>query len=256
MASQNPQYQNLNCPETPNSVPSNDYNASNIAPLTQSPQSTVSIENSALTSAESSITQTLDTSDSVLIQDNQPNLSSDESLLLNSSLKINSRSFKSRSTESFTKVSKQHSQAQGAASRQKVVKRSNSIIDSRHVDSKPLSNTYVPSDPSLDISFFTEEDVIILKNLLPTAEIQKWKYASQRLSKIRSKKLNAEFCISKFHAMFGLPFNPKKSLLQSIYSMKADSKNTSNSTEENFEGILGSSIPYVVAKDGWNSIDP
>jgi hypothetical protein len=26
--------------------------------------------------------------------------------------------------------------------------------------------------------------------------------------------------------------------------------------EKNPEGILGSSIPYIVSKDGWNSIDP
>ncbi|ODQ45254.1 hypothetical protein PICMEDRAFT_74025 [Pichia membranifaciens NRRL Y-2026] len=112
---------------------------------------------------------------------------------------------------------------------------------------------YVPADPSLDISGFTEEDIIILKNLLSFAEIHKWKYISNKLSKTRSKKLNAEYCITKFHAMYGLPFSPKNSLLHSNYFLKIDKERKPE--EESFEGILGSSIPYIVSKDGWNLID-
>lgn len=114
-------------------------------------------------------------------------------------------------------------------------------------------DVYVPSDPSLDISSFTEEDIIILKNLLASAEIHKWKYISNRMSKTRSKKLNAEYCINKFHTMYGLPFSPKNSLLHSNYFLKIDKERKPE--EENFEGILGSSIPYIVSKDGWNLID-
>lgn len=114
-------------------------------------------------------------------------------------------------------------------------------------------DVYVPADPSLDISGFTEEDIIILKNLLSSAEIHKWKYISNRLSKTRSKKLNAEYCINKFHTMYGLPFSPKNSLLHSNYFLKIDKERKPE--EENFEGILGSSIPYIVSKDGWNMID-
>lgn len=122
----------------------------------------------------------------------------------------------------------------------------------RQTEISPL--VYTPSDPTLDISEFTEEDIIILKNLLSSAEIHKWKYISNRLSKNRSKKLNAEYCINKFHTMYGLPFSPKNSLLHSNYFLKLYKEKKPQ--EENFEGMLGSSIPYIVSKDGWNLIDP
>lgn len=124
-------------------------------------------------------------------------------------------------------------------------------VTNRQLEISP--DVYVPADPSLDISSFTEEDIIILKNLLSSAEIHKWKYISNRLSKTRSKKLNAEYCINKFHTMYGLPFSPKNSLLHSNYFLKIDKERKPE--EENFEGILGSSIPYIVSKDGWNLID-
>lgn len=116
------------------------------------------------------------------------------------------------------------------------------------------TDTYIPANPDVDISQFTEEDIIILKNILSLAEVHKWKHVSNRLSKAKSKKLSAEFCINKFHAMYGLPFNPKNTLLKSNYFLKMDNdENLKNS--ENFEGMLGSSIPYMVSKDGWNLID-
>lgn len=141
---------------------------------------------------------------------------------------------------------------------------------------------YKPADPSTDLSNFTEEDVIVLKNLLSLAEIHKWKYISNKLSKIRSKKLNTEYCINKFHLMYNLPFNPKNNSLNSNYFLKMndnhhnhnhnhnhnhthldhnislDNNNTNTETEEKeetFEGMLGSSLPYIVSKDGWNLID-
>lgn len=131
----------------------------------------------------------------------------------------------------------------------KKLTRSEMIQDQKTI---PLDQ-YAPSDPTHDILQFTEEDIIILKNILSLAEIHKWKYISNKLSKIRSKKLNAEYCIRKFHLMYGLPFNPKNSLLNSNYFLKVD--NGQNSEGENFEGMLGSSIPYIVSKNGWNLID-
>lgn len=128
----------------------------------------------------------------------------------------------------------------------------NSIgASSRTVDA--TSTTYVPADSSVDISQFTEEDVIILKNLLPLSEVHKWKHVSNKVSKIRSKKMSAEYCLRKFHKMYNLPVNPKNTLLNTNYLMKRDGR---TQKEKNPEGILGSSIPYIVSKDGWNSIDP
>ncbi|GME89432.1 unnamed protein product [Ambrosiozyma monospora] len=112
---------------------------------------------------------------------------------------------------------------------------------------------YVPSDPAVDISEFTEEDIIVLKNLLPLAEIHKWKFISNRLSKSRSKKLNSDYTIKKFHEMYNLPFNPQNSLLNSNYFLQMN-KDT-DKKQENFEGLLGSSIPYILCKDGWNYVD-
>lgn len=126
---------------------------------------------------------------------------------------------------------------------------------SRLVEQRQLPNNhYISANKNVDISQFTDEDVIILKNMLPLAEIHKWKYISNKLSKARSRKFNAEYCINKFHEMYGIPFNPKNSLLQSNYFMKLD--NSQQQREINIEGMLGSSIPYVVCKDGWNAIDP
>jgi hypothetical protein len=115
-------------------------------------------------------------------------------------------------------------------------------------------NVYEPADPNVDLSQFTEEDIIILKNILSLAEIHKWKHISNRISKSRSRKLSSEYCINKFHSMYGLPFNAKNSLLHSNYFLKLNKDQ--HQKDENFEGMLGSSIPYIVSKDGWNLIDP
>lgn len=115
------------------------------------------------------------------------------------------------------------------------------------------SDNYIPSNENIDISKFTEEDIIILNNILPLAEIHKWKYVSNKLSKRRSKKISAEYCMKKFHEMYGLPFNSENSLLHSNYLLKFDKGQ--QKTEENFEGMVGSSIPYIVSPEGWNLID-
>ncbi|KAG7698171.1 hypothetical protein KL930_001833 [Ogataea haglerorum] len=111
---------------------------------------------------------------------------------------------------------------------------------------------YAPADPGVDLSIFTEEDAVILRNLLPLAEIHKWKFVATKLSKRRSKKLNADFCIKKFHEMFDLPFNPAHSLFNSQYFLRA-SVGTAHS-KRNLEGLVGSSLPYIVCKDGWNNV--
>ncbi|KAG7927886.1 hypothetical protein KL925_002244 [Ogataea polymorpha] len=111
---------------------------------------------------------------------------------------------------------------------------------------------YMPADPGVDLSIFTEEDAVVLRNLLPLAEIHKWKFVATKLSKRRSKKLNADFCIKKFHEMFDLPFNPAHSLFNSQYFLRA-SAGTAHS-RRNLEGLVGSSLPYIVSKDGWNNI--
>lgn len=118
-------------------------------------------------------------------------------------------------------------------------------------------SVYIPSDPQANTSQFSREDIIILKNILPNAEIHKWKYISNRLSKTKSKKLNTEYCITKFHQMYGLPFNQKNSPLDCNYGLKLKSEDSQNDQEQgnNFEGILGSSLGYILSRDGWNLID-
>lgn len=244
--------QNTNNPNTPNSMYSNNYTSAQPVPMAHSPQSAYSTANSSISSAESSALQGTDAPDSFTTPIySQPNFSLEDTKLLNANLKVNSRAFKSKSNDNFAKITKTQSSLPSS-----VRKISSKMTPPTSLSSTPISSTYVPTDPSLDISQFTEEDIIILKNMLPSAEIYKWKYTSHKLSKTRSKKLNSEFCISKFHTMFGLPFNPKRSLLHSIYFLKADSKDMNNQKEENFEGTLGSSLPYIVFQDGWNSIDP
>ncbi|GME89497.1 hypothetical protein B5S28_g3501 [[Candida] boidinii] len=122
--------------------------------------------------------------------------------------------------------------------------------------------TYVPSNPSYDISEFTEEDILLILDVLPLAEIHKWKYISNKLSKTRSKKLNSEYCIKKFHEMYDLPFDPNDSLLNqncftqhSHHQMPFGYKNNKfGKPGKNSEGLIGSSIPYIVCKDGWKNI--
>ncbi|OWB69285.1 hypothetical protein B5S33_g1687 [[Candida] boidinii] len=121
---------------------------------------------------------------------------------------------------------------------------------------------YVPSNPSYDISDFTEEDILLILDVLPLAEIHKWKYISNKLSKTRSKKLNSEYCIKKFHEMYDLPFDPNNSLLnqyffthQGHHQMPFGYKNNKVGRHgKNLEGLIGSSIPYIVCKDGWKNI--
>lgn len=130
------------------------------------------------------------------------------------------------------------------------------IINTPSIDNqKKLSPSIHKSDASLDImTDFTKEDIIIIKNLLCYAEIHKWKYISNKVSKFRSKKLNAEYCINKFHSMYGLPFNPKNSPLHATYCLKQYKEKEIQ--EENIEGMLGSSIPYILSNNGCSSFDP
>ncbi|KAH3668318.1 hypothetical protein OGAPHI_002072 [Ogataea philodendri] len=111
---------------------------------------------------------------------------------------------------------------------------------------------YIPADPEVDLSIFTEEDALVLRSLLPLAEIHKWKYVATRLSKQRSKKFNSEFCIKKFHEMFDLPFDPNHSLFNSRYFLRPHE--ASNLSGLNFEGLVGSSLPYIVCKNGWSDL--
>lgn len=118
---------------------------------------------------------------------------------------------------------------------------------------------YLPADSNANINQFSKEDIIILKNILPNAEIHKWKYISNRLSKTKSKKLNTEYCINKFHQMYDLPFNKNNNPLDSKYGLKINSKNDFNidikNNGDNFEGMMGSSLGYILSRDGWNLID-
>ncbi|GMM32270.1 hypothetical protein DAMA08_050150 [Martiniozyma asiatica (nom. inval.)] len=120
--------------------------------------------------------------------------------------------------------------------------------------SKISDSFYMPADKEADICKFTKEDIIILKNILPAAEIHKWKHISNSLSKSKSKKLNAQYCIQKFHDMFNLPLNPQHTPLHASYclSLNQDSHQLQG---KNYEGMVGSSIGYILSKDGWNYID-
>lgn len=117
--------------------------------------------------------------------------------------------------------------------------------------------SYVPADPNADTAQFSKEDIIILMNILPNAEIHKWKYISNRLSKTKSKKLNTEYCINKFHQMYALPFNQRNSPLDANYSLRLSPNGHLSQKDrgDNFEGVLGSSLGYVLSRDGWNLID-
>lgn len=109
------------------------------------------------------------------------------------------------------------------------------------------SDPYIPgssSDPNLspnapqyhelmqtsNLNFLTEKDIKIIKSLLPMAETHKWKYLSHRLSKKRSKKISSEFTKVKTHDFFGLPYT----------------SHTNNEIKYNIEGLVGSSVPYLV----------
>lgn len=119
---------------------------------------------------------------------------------------------------------------------------------------KRISATkYVPADPSANVAQFSREDLIIIKNILPMAEIHKWNYLSNKLSKLKSKKLNSEFCIDKFHQMYNLPFNKNNSPLDSNYTLRANSEDPA--VGKNYEGLVGSSLGYILSSDGWNLID-
>lgn len=104
---------------------------------------------------------------------------------------------------------------------------------------------YVPAD-NVDLSKFTASDLDTVCLLLSQAEVHKWKYISNRLSKLRSKKLSPEYAMSKFHQMYNLPFGSSDFLLASRY--RGQLPNVS-------EGLLGSSLAYVVCKEGWRYSD-
>lgn len=117
------------------------------------------------------------------------------------------------------------------------------------------ATVYLPADPVTDITCFTEEDVFVLKSLLPLAEAHKWKYLSSKLSRLQAKKFTAEFCCRKFHQMYYLPFNAANCLLGVVYLLQGKRKKNFALHGDNYEGLLGSSLPYILCRDGWNYVD-
>ncbi|ODV93142.1 hypothetical protein PACTADRAFT_51772, partial [Pachysolen tannophilus NRRL Y-2460] len=121
-----------------------------------------------------------------------------------------------------------------------------------------LNNYYYPQEYQyIQPTFFTEEDILVMKKLLPLAELHKFKYISNKVSKARSKKISLEFTREKFHQFFDLPLDPKIAEHHNLdvsggkngsYDEKNKNKNNVNysKSHKNIEGLLGSSIPYLV----------
>lgn len=104
---------------------------------------------------------------------------------------------------------------------------------------------FVPSSNSNEPpKYFTDEDLNILKELLPMAETHKWKYIANKVSKSRGKKMNSEFCSARFHEFFNLPQN--KSIEETkIQYIKNSNSFYDSGSETTVEGIIGSSLPYL-----------
>lgn len=100
-------------------------------------------------------------------------------------------------------------------------------------------NSWVP-DPN---GKFTSLDISILKQLLPTGEKYKWKEITKEINK-RSherrkspegkpglKNVSPTFVTKQYQSMLGLPNNTM------------------------YFGTVGSSLPYIVAENGWDDIE-
>ncbi|CDK28450.1 unnamed protein product [Kuraishia capsulata CBS 1993] len=85
---------------------------------------------------------------------------------------------------------------------------------------------------------FTQQDLNVLIYLLPMAEHYKWKFISNRLSKLRSKKVNLDFCYRKTNEMFNLPSDAGTN---NGHFQPPDPNSVS--------GLLGTSIPYLCHMD-------
>lgn len=107
----------------------------------------------------------------------------------------------------------------------------------------------IPSaDPHQPPKQFTEMDLQALKEILPAAETHKWKYISNKVSKAKAKKMNSEFCNVRFHDFFQLPYHLPEEESNIQYLNNSSSFYDANS-ETNIEGIVGTSLPYLVHKD-------
>ncbi|ODV95711.1 hypothetical protein PACTADRAFT_50393 [Pachysolen tannophilus NRRL Y-2460] len=93
----------------------------------------------------------------------------------------------------------------------------------------------------------SEEDLLILKKLLASAEMHKWRYISNKISKMRGKKMSTEFCRHKFHEFFGLPY--KHDDHNQVQYLKNASTAFESAVKGSSEGLIGSSIPYLVNND-------
>lgn len=82
--------------------------------------------------------------------------------------------------------------------------------------------------PIPDLTYWDNDDVETLRDLLAHGERAKWKYISTELTRQRNKRIPAVACQKKFKDMFG--------------AAEASS-------------LLGSSLCYVVAEDGWACIE-
>lgn len=173
------------------------------------------------------------------------------------------RAFSTRSSSS-TRSRSRSRRASGArrrgshaSSRDLISEKPDRVYKSVNNQKQISPSCYMPADQMADIGGFTEEDIYILKSLLPLAESHKWKFLSSKLSRLQSRKFNAEFCARKFHEMYHLPFNQSNSLLKAVHSLKDKGHNEQGNTlvGVNYEGLIGSSLPYIICRDGWNYVD-
>lgn len=89
-------------------------------------------------------------------------------------------------------------------------------------------DTLPPPPPQPAGPLWDAEDVRTLRDLLEVGERAKWKHVATELTKLQGKRIPAVACQKKFKDMFGVA--------------EASS-------------LLGSSLCYVVARDGWACLD-
>ncbi len=182
------------------------------------------------------------------------------SLSRRNSLGIRARSSSSSSRPRSRRASgaRRRGSSRASPGRDFLAERPDRVYKSVNNQNRISPSCYLPADRNADISGFNEQDVYILKSLLPLAESHKWKYLSSKLSRLQSRKFNAEFCARKFHQMYRLPFNESNSLLKVAYSLKDKTHKdlaASGMSGINYEGLIGSSLSYILCRDGWNYVD-